>query len=49
MAGATLTQRDRDWLNALWAQAERDAAAEWRQMAARAVWGPSPFPFEPLR
>ena len=49
MAGATLTQRDRDWLNALWAQAERDAETAWRQMAARAVWGlKPPFPFEPL-
>ena len=48
MASVTLTQRDKDWLAALWAQAERDAEVAWRQMAARAVWGPTPpFPFEP--
>ncbi len=31
----TLTQAERDWLDALWRQAERDAEAEWRQLLDR--------------
>lgn len=51
----TITQAERDWLNALWAQAERDIQTECNikgidilKFLMQMNQAP-PFPFEPLR